>query len=246
MTSSANYDLVFGGGALMTGAKNYNILVNSADESPWGGQIAHFENDLFASTMMSILNQYNSNGTYTAAGDVQVTYNTTSTLQQADIQNIVHQVAQQYGNGYGNMYHVFLQSGVQDCSVAADGSACYGQQYCAYHNSTDYADIGHVIYSVEGYQDIQGCQESDGANSPNGSLVDSTASTLSHEMFEAFTDPDPNSGWNNSTFPPNGAEIGDLCAPAAGVNTAVVNLNGDNWEIQMEYSNSVHDCSYTP
>ncbi len=244
MTSSAGMNLTNNGGPVVTGATVYNILVNGTDESSWGGQIGQFENDLFGSGMINILDQYigqSATGAFTNGGDVAVTYNTSSQLSDQDIYNIVYQVAQTYGTGYTAIYNVFLQNGVQQCSSSAGG--CYGQQYCAYHGNTDYSDIGHVLYTVEPYQNISGCQVSN-QPSPNGVLADSTASTLSHETFETITDPDvPNNiAWYNSS----GGEIGDLCAPAAGVPTGNVTLGSDTWEIQMEYDNNVGDCSYTP
>lgn len=241
MTAAAGRDLTFNNGPVIPSAQVYNILVNSADESPWGGAISSFEGNLFGSGMINVLDQYinaSATGAFTTGGDVQVTYDTSTTLQDQDIYNIVYQVASVYGTGYGKMYNVFLDSTVSQCSQNAGG--CYAQQYCAYHGNTDYTDIGHTIYSVEPYQNITGCQAA--SSTPNGVLADSTASTLSHETFEAITDPDvPGSlAWYNSTY----GEIGDICAPAAGIPTAVVNLSGVNWQIQSEYSNAVHDCSY--
>lgn len=242
MTSAAGKDLVFNGGPVQTGSNEYNILVNCADESCWGGTISTFENDLFGSNMMSLLGQYNASGTYSASGDYPVTYTISGTLADQDIYNILYNVitTNNLPTGYGSEFHVFLAQGVQQCSQAANG--CYGQQYCAYHGSNDWTDIGHVLYSVEPYQGINGCEVST-QPSPNGVVQDSTASTLSHEMFETITDPDVaanNLGWYNST----GGEIGDLCAPASGVPTGNVQLGVDTWEIQMEYDNNIHDCSY--
>jgi hypothetical protein len=243
MTSSAGMDLSNYGGPVQTGSNEYDILVNCNDESCWGGMISQFQNDLFGSTMMGLLPQYNAGGTYAFSGDYPTTYDTSNTLQDQDIYNILYSVitANNLPTGYGSEFHVFLGSGVQQCSQAAGG--CYAQQYCAYHGSNDWSDIGHVLYSVEPYQDIQGCQVSN-LPSPNGSLQDSTASTLSHETFETITDPDVaanNVAWYNQ----QGGEIGDLCAPAAGVPTGNVQLGNDTWEIQMEYDNNIHDCSYT-
>ena len=245
MTSSAGLDLTNHGGPSMNSGSSYNILVNATDESPWGGAISQFQTDLNNSNMINILAQYTGagGGSYPVAGDYTVTYDTSTTLQDQDIYNIVYQVAQQTGaTGYGAIYHVFLQNGVQQCSQNAGGCYAVSGGYCAYHGFTDYSDIGHVIYSTEPYQDIQGC--SVGGGSPNGSTADSTASTLSHEMFEAFTDADvpANIAW----YSDGNGEIGDLCAPAAGVGAQVVNLNGTNYQIQSEYSNSVHDCSWSP
>lgn len=244
MTSSAGMDLAFNGGPVQTGSNEYDILVNCNDESCWGGMISKFQNDLFGSSMMGLLPQYNAGGTYSFSGDYPTTYDTSNQLQDQDIYNILYSVITQnnLSTGYGSEFHVFLGSGVQQCSQAAGG--CYAQQYCAYHGSNDWSDIGHVLYSVEPYQDIQGCQISSGSGSPNGSLADSTASTLSHETFETITDPDVaanNVAWYNQ----QGGEIGDLCAPASGVPTSSVQLGNDTWEIQMEYDNNIHDCSYT-
>jgi hypothetical protein len=244
MTSAAGNDLSYFGGPVQTGAQEYNILVNATTETPWGGKIGKFQTDLFSSTMFGIINQYNAAGTYTVRGDYPVSYNTLLPLLDSDIFNIIHAVitANHLPTGYGAEYHVFLQSGVRQCSTSAGG--CYGVVYCAYHGSNDYSDIGHVLYSVEPYQNINGCQVTN-QPSPNGVLADSTASVLSHEMFETITDPDVaanNLAWYNN----NKGEIGDICAPANNIPTGNVTLGSDTWEIQPEYSNHVHDCSYTP
>lgn len=243
MTAGAGNDLVNNGGPTMGSATSYNILVNASDESPWGGMISQYQNDMNNSNMIGILTQYTGGGlgSYPVAGDYTVSYNTSTQLADQDIYNIVYQVASQTGaTGYGAIYHVFLQNGVQQCSQSAGG--CYGQQYCAYHGATDYTDIGHVIYSTQPYEAIPGCDV--GAGSPNGDVADSTASVLSHESYEAYTDPDvqTNLAWYNQTA----GEIGDICAPANGVPTGVVQLGNDNWQIQPEYDNNVHDCSFTP
>ncbi len=251
MTVSAGMNLVNNGGPVVTSATAINILVNDTTEASWGGMIGTFENDLFnnggGTGMINILDQYiggSATGAFTDGGDYPVTYNTSSQLGDNDINNIVYQVAtaNNIPTGYGTIFNVFLQNGVSECSSAAGG--CYAQQYCAYHGSNDFSDIGHALYTFEGYQDIQGCQVSN-LPSPNGSTADSTASTLSHETFELITDPDVaanNTAWYNSS----GGEIGDLCAPATGVPTGNVTLGADTWEIQMEYDNNISDCSYSP
>jgi hypothetical protein len=241
-STAAGEDLTYNGGPTVPRAAMYNILVN-CDESCWGGAIAQFQNDLSGSQMIHITDQYVNvpdPNRYTYAGDIQVQYDTSTTLQDQDMYNIVYQVAAQFGTGYNAIYHIFLPQNVQQCSQSAGG--CY-PQYCGYHSSVDFSDIGHTLFSVEPYQNVQGCTVSD-PNSPNGVLADSTASTLSHETFETITDPDiPSSlAWYNKTA--NG-EIGDLCRSAS-IPTNVVQLGQDNWEIQPEYDDSVHDCSYTP
>lgn len=249
LTSSAGMDLSYYGGPVQTGANEYDILVNCNDESCWGGLISQFQNDLFGSNMMSILSQYNASGSYAFGGDIPTSYQISGTLQDQDIFNILYSVitANNLSTGYGSEFHVFLGQGVDECSSAAGG--CYSPDnpsqwaFCAYHGSNDWSDIGHVLYSVEPYQGVNGCEVSN-QPSPNGVVADSTASTLSHETFETITDSDVganNLAWYNQ----QGGEIGDLCAPAAGVPTGNVQLQADTWEIQMEYDNNIHDCSYT-
>ena len=60
--------------------------------------------------------------------------------------------------------------------------------FCAYHGGATFRDIGHVLYSVEPFQGVEGCSSRPGA--PNGQLADSTNNVLSHETFETITDPD--------------------------------------------------------
>ena len=64
-------------------------------------------------------------------------------------------------------------------------------------------------------------------------------------MLETITNPDVaanNLAWYNN----NKGEIGEICALANNIPTGNVPLGADPWEIQMEYSNHVHECSYTP
>jgi hypothetical protein len=198
--------------------------------------------------MIHITDQYvgsTLNARYPMPGGIAISYTVNGTLHDQDIYNIVHAAALTHGTGYTNMYHVFLKQGVNECSTVAGG--CYSPSnpatwvYCAYHGSVDFTDIGHTIYSVEPYQALNGCEPT---VSPNGFLIDATASTLSHETFEAITDTDVvanNLAWYNLTY----GEIGDECAPAAGVASGTVTLNGHAYGIQKEYSNFSHACKYT-
>lgn len=230
--STSPNDLSYYGGPIVSSAQSIDIYVNCGN-SCWGGTSpAVFLRNYGASSMIHIVDQYTNNtasNRYTFGAGVTENYDTSYTLQDQDIYNIVHAAAVQYGTGYGRVYHVFLQQGVSQCSQSAGG--CYAQQYCAYHGNVDYTDIGHTLYSVEPYQGISGCQ--------SGSLVDATASTLSHELTEAITDPDvpQNVAWYNNSL----GEIGDICASYRGY----VYLNGTQYYIQPEYSNSAHACTFS-
>lgn len=246
---SFNTDLVFHRGAAIGRVLEYNILVNCGDESCWGGSISRFENDLNFSGFRHVSDQYMSGNQvtgYGVAGDVVVNYNDPNVLWDSDINNILAAVAPAYGAGYNVEYHVFLPQNTTVCTQSGGGGThCYDPNgvvspppppntgICGYHYKADIAGVGHVIYSVEPYQQVFGCQ------SPSGQLTDATASTLSHEFFESITDPDI-TAWYYPTSDSKGGEIGDLCLG----DDASVMLHGESWYIQKEYSNADHTCTF--
>ena len=67
--------------------------------------------------------------------------------------------------------------------------------------------------------------------------------SFSHEVSEAVTDPEPNSGWTTAA----GSEIGDLCAYIYGTNSYDSGLanqewNGHFYEVQTEWDNHKNGC----
>jgi hypothetical protein len=107
-------------------------------------------------------------------------------------------------------------------------------------------DIGHILYTVEPYQNVMGCQVA--SPSPNGAVVDSTASVLSHEVFETITDPDFDGWWSDHSLTEWGAEIGDICAPVTNFYGQFLDstfiVGGKNYKLQLEYSNKFHGCTH--
>jgi hypothetical protein len=82
--------------------------------------------------------------------------------------------------------------------------------FCGYHRAF-VSGSREIVYANLPYE-ATGC---DGGQEPNGSYAaDGAVSTLSHELNEAVTDPDPTGkyAWNDST----GNEIGDICSDAFG------------------------------
>ena len=167
------------------------------------------------------------------------------TLGENDILAIVHAVAKLtgFGAGYGNLYHVLIPPGVDTCM---DEGGCYSPDnpasfvFCAYHFAVNFTDIGHTYYTVEPFQNVSSCQVPASPTPPNGQLADSTNSTLSHEVFEAITDPDITTGYRAlNTASVLFEEIGDLCAGPH----AIFLINGKPYEVQLEYSNFYHACA---
>jgi hypothetical protein len=76
------------------------------------------------------------------------------------------------------------------------------------------------------------------STSPNGKVAgDREANLTSHEESETITDPQPSSGWVDTS----GYEIGDKCAWDFSHGTTTRN-NGGVFEIQTEYSNASSSC----
>ncbi|MDQ2871599.1 MAG: hypothetical protein M3R35_00550 [Candidatus Eremiobacteraeota bacterium] len=241
-------DLMYRGGPVLPTAKILNIYVN-AKPSDFGSP-STFEHNLGASNMIHITDQYvnsRANSRYgpDSPSDLVALYPTYTTLADNDLLAILHHFAAFFGGGYGTIYNVFLPKGTDFCETGT--TACNASQtspsptFCAFHGSITYGDVGHVLFTLQPYQDPSYCGVNaitGVATTPNGVLNDSTYSTLSHELFETITDPDPPSGWYTGNVGVSG-EIGDLCAYLS----APVSLNGHAYYIQTEYANSRHACS---
>ncbi len=246
-------DVAYHGGALLKSVQSNNVYVNGS-AGDWGAP-RKFLIDFGKSTFVHTLDQYvgeTANNRYTAGIAATLPYPTFATLGDNDLLQIVHSAASTFGSGYGHIYHVFLPKGVDFCEP--DGS-CYSPDnlstfaFCAFHGSVTFSDIGHVILSLEPYQNVDGCATAQ--PSPNGALIDSTNDVLSHELSEAISDPDPPTGWYaQSSLGTFGQEIGDLCPGIDLTGPFFKNpisvLNGRKYEIQLEYSNKYHACANVP
>jgi hypothetical protein len=261
-------DLVYFGGKVLTSVTSHPVYVNLAScggtvAKCWGDPV-RFLSDLSNSTFIHLTDQYvgvTDNNRYPPGTAVSTTVPlfADNVVGQDEILAIVHAAATKLGAGYAHTYHVFLPKGVDTCFDLS--SVCYSPDFppsfvfCAYHGSVVFNDIGHVLLSVEPYQNVPGCQSA--PPDPNGILADSTNSVLSHEMVESITDPDPAgpgaqgiTAWvNASSLLAFGAEIGDECEPVGGngqfFDSRVI-LNGHPYKMQLEYSNKYHACAGAP
>jgi hypothetical protein len=239
-------DMHYLGGRVYTMATEWDVYVNCQNESCWG-RPEEFQKRLNGSTMIHVLDQYvgaTGNGRYTFGGSVSVMNvvpSSGNTFSVNDILTILQGVVNGTSRppGYSQVYHVFLPSGYDTCEATG---ICYSPDntntwvFCAYHSSVT-LPVGHVIFSVEPYQNVNGCNTPE--QNPAYQLEEATGSTLSHEFFESQSDPDPGSpAWNDV----NGFEIGDDCR----VFFENIFLNGGTWLMQMEYSNTYHACADGP
>jgi hypothetical protein len=140
---------------------------------------------------------------------------------------------------------VYTALGEGSCFDSSSTSCAY-TAYCAYHSAIS----GNVpiIYANEPFGVLTYCQNP-GTPSPNNNAeADTAATSSSHEISEANTDPELDA-W----FTSQGNEIGDLCAYNYGTNTwdlssktslfqANQSWNGAFFELQMEFDNHFGGC----
>ncbi len=162
-----------------------------------------------------------------------------------------------------HIYVLYLPKGVESCFLPGETTSPAGGQfctinhwptaaYCAYHSSTAelssavYANLAYPIYASPVGFTCGSDARFPVIESPNGNPdADTEISPTSHEIIEAITDPDGETGWLDSS----GFEIGDECAyiygrtrgaPGAYFNQVI---NGGHFLTQMEFSNNVFTAS---
>ena len=238
------------GGPTVLSAKSHNLYVDCAP-SCWGNP-GTFQNNLYHSDMIHIADQYvgaTADDRYSVGPSVPIAATFPNIIFDDDILAVVHAGASIYGPGYHQIYNVFLPPGQDVCFTGSSPLECYSPDnfntfsFCAYHSSADFSDIGHVLFTVEPYQNVPGCNVVQ--PSPNGPVIDSTADVLSHETFETITDPDGDAWLNFFNLDLFGAEIADECQDFDFGYGKVI-LNGKGYEIQPEYTNSLHGCAFSP
>jgi hypothetical protein len=244
-------DLSYYVGAVVEFAKSHAIYMLPNGTCPitvcWGNPEG-FVRDLGKSEFIPVTDQYvglESDNRYRVGQRAFVPYTPPAVpFTNNDILAVTHAVASVTGeNGYGHIYHVFLPPGQEEC-FDSTFTVCASNVFCAYHSSADFTDIGHILYSVEPYQNVIGCQVRPGT--PNGTLVDSTNDTLSHELIETITDPDGLGWWNSTGLGMFGQEIADECiflVRPLYSDPAIIKVRGNLNALQPEYNNRQHACT---
>lgn len=259
----------FFGGPTLPVTQSHPIFLASPDGTTcpvntcWGDPDA-FLNDFGRSGLSHVTDQYvgqHADNRYTLGDEFTLPFAPSATpLLDANIRAIVHAAAQLSGeSGPGHIFHVFLPPGQDECRSSAHTS-CYAPNgggnftFCAYHSAVRFQDVGIVLYSVEPFQNVGGCDVRPGT--VNGPTVDSTNSTLSHELIETITDPLGNAWFNvtsNDTF---GEEIGDECQilviiPSGNQflifsDPTEFRVGKHRYATQPEWSNEDHGCAIRP
>jgi hypothetical protein len=179
----------------------------------------------------------------------------------AEIGGAAQQVrGQQLGCGR-HIFVLYLPKHVESCFLPGQTTAVDGGQFCtinhqptaafcAYHSedpaSAVYANMPFPIYaSPVGF--TCGTDARFPVNeSPNGNVdADVEISPSSHEMNEAITDPDTETGWYDSTGNENGDDCAYIFGRTRGAPGAFFNqvINGGKFIIQEEFSNNLFASS---
>jgi hypothetical protein len=256
-------------GPVVTTARTHNIYVDKTPDH-WGNP-GIFQQHLFSSSLIQVVDQYvgsHKEGRYTLGLSAIASYPVSVPLTDSgDIASIVHAAAAHFGAGYGHIYNVFLPKGADVCITATncyspDNATTWGT--CSYHAFVDFADIGHVLYTVVPYQDdfaiagglpFYACDVGQAdttvntSATPNGVLIDSTSHAISHELIDAITDPDGDAWLSLSydtfygLFSPG--EVSDVCTNLSFLYTPFA-VAGKIYYIAPAYSNKYHLCTTIP
>ena len=242
-------DLTYQGGPVLQTVVSHDIYVNCTAScfgfpavflNNWGNSGLMHVNDEFVGTHAS--------HRYTVGPGGIIKYPVSGPLGPDDLITLIYTAGVVFGSGYGDIYHIFFAPGIDVCADSGL-TICYSPDnfstffFCAFHGSVDFADIGHVLFSIEPYANVVGCQVNQ--PSPNSAETDSQANTLSHELEEAITDPDLDAWWNAYDLALYGNENADTCAQAF-FDYATTVLNGHPYEVQPIYSNEAHACVFKP
>jgi hypothetical protein len=250
-------DVTYMDGPVMVQISSVNVYVNCADESCWGDPEG-FQANLAISKFIHVVDQYvgkKTNNRYPLdlAATQHLTTSSTS-LTSTDINNFVDEAAAAVGSDH--IFNIFLPEGTDVC---LDTNVCYSPDnsanfvLCAYHSYGTFTDLGpspvSIAYTVQPYQNVTGCMLA--PPNPNSPLIDSTNSSLSHELFETISDPFLNAWIADSSLPEQGNEIADIChGPGNDSQQTIapeyVLVKGHTYQTQLEYSNTRHGCVVGP
>ncbi len=235
---SASGNLLYNGGPVQTAPKLYVVFWGSTwsstgDPDGVAAQLKAFYGVIGGSGWLNSVTQYTqNNGAHVGnAGNIFAgSYvDTSSTPPRRPTQSALAAEAARAAAHFGDYsasasYVVALPHGISPSG--------FGTQYCAWHSSTSTSG-GTIAYTNLPYMpDVGASCGSGSVNSPG--TLDGVTIVGGHEQGETETDPQPNTGWLDSS----GAENGDKCAWTALEN----NPNAGGYPTQPLWSNATSSC----
>ncbi|HEY0615802.1 MAG TPA: hypothetical protein VGC96_14225 [Candidatus Elarobacter sp.] len=236
----ATTPLTYHGGPIQTNPKIYAVYWgsswNSGTGDPQGvrSRANAFFGVIGGSRWLNSVTQYTqSNGAHVgnASGSFVGSYVDTSSSPpsrptQSQLAAEATRAAAHYGDySTSASYVVVLPHGIKPSG--------FGTQYCAWHSSTAVSGKGTIAYTNAPYLPDVGTSCGAGSVNSPGTL-DGISIVYGHEQGETESDPQPNSGWLDSS----GAENGDKCAWKSLIN----NPNAGGYPTQPLWSNANNGC----
>lgn len=233
--SSSN--LLYHNGPIQTSPKTYVVYWGSAwsgsgDPDGMAAYLNNFLSHVGGTSWNASVTQYSQQNPTAYAGNpannfggsyIDTTSNPPGSPTQSQMAAEAAKAAAHFGNYTNNaQYIVAMPTGISPSG--------FKTQYCAYHTTTT-ANGSTISWTNLPYLPDAG--SSCGAASVTGSNLDGVSIVEGHEMAETETDPQPNTGWLDSS----GSENGDKCAWTNLQNT---NLNGTSFPTQPLWSNAAN------
>lgn len=143
-----------------------------------------------------------------------------------------------------HMFFLFTGYNVQECSGQTSSDGCTfqhntGNDFCAYHSNSFSNNLTYAYIPV-----VDGCLDVPTAQTPNNDMIaDAVISTVSHEQFEAVSNPTLG-GWFDGTA--SEGEMADKCVrrygPVGDDGGNVTLANGHRYIMQEEWSLRDQGC----
>jgi hypothetical protein len=233
---SATNNLVWNGGPVQHPPSVYIIFWGwTSDPSGEKAYLTNFLSNVGGSSWLNIDTQYtDSTGAITnPSGQLAGTFSDASSVPNKPSQSAVAaeaaKYAQQTGKAGPNVsYFVALPTGHDPTG--------FKTRWCAFHSDTS-SSVGTVSYTDFPYQTDAGTSCGENFNGLAPGLLDGVSIVGGHEYAETQTDPQPSTGWTDSS----GSEIGDKCAWSSA--STDITLNGGTYAVQPLWDNKVSGCA---
>lgn len=232
---AASGNLMYNGGPVQTQPKIdivywgwQSIPDSSADPDDVYDYLNGFFNAIGGGSWINVDTQYYGNNGYVQNTNPQlgsVVYDTSTPpnpYSDYDVQNEAQAVANYLGDASVSVNYVVV-------TPSGYSTSGFGTQWCAYHSytgSVSYTDLPYI-------PDVGGTCGQGSVNSPGTN--DGVSIVGGHEEAETQTDPQPSSGWVDSS----GAENGDKCAWQNLEN----NPNAGGYPTQPIWDNAISGCA---
>ncbi|MDB5043918.1 MAG: hypothetical protein JWN27_4644 [Candidatus Eremiobacteraeota bacterium] len=237
-TTQATTPLLYHNGPIQTAPKIYVVFWGSAwngsgDPSGVAAQLKAFYGVIGGGKWINSVTQYTQTGgahvgnagNIFAGSYVDTTSSPPSRPSQSQMAAEAAKAAAHYGDYTASAaYIVAMPHGIKPSG--------FGTQYCAYHSSTSTGGSTIAWTNLPYMPDAGASCGAGSVNSPG--TLDGVTIVGGHEQGETETDPQPNSGWLDSS----GAENGDKCAWVSLIN----NPAAGGYPTQPLWSNSNNAC----